>query len=213
MYNNSWNGKTILNIDWKGMLSMVSKKSFWLVVGVAVIVAVITFFTVYNIYIVRPEDEIENVDNSVDILKEESVKEVVAVEKERVNEYTDIVYEYYYMGDGEIKTLKQEPSYYMIGMTREDIEKNYPTWHLQAFSEDEVILRKNLEHSSQQRYTISVYKGYVAVFVEENGKTMLKELTNTPVAALTTEEQYRLELGIGIVGEEALISALEDYES
>ena len=50
--------------------------------------------------------------------------------------------------------------------------------------------------------------------IEENdNKTVLKELTKTPVASLTKEEQYRLELGIGIVGEEALISALEDYGS
>ena len=190
---------------------MIAKRNFWMPLVIGIFVMIISFLFVYNIYRISTEEETEV--PSV-ISEEEEIKQAAAIEKETIGENTEIIYEYYYMGDGETKSLIQEPSYYMLGMTREEVEENYSAWQLKEFSEEKVILRKNLAQSSRQKYIIGVYKGYVAVFVEENdNKTVLKELTKTPVASLTKEEQYRLELGIGIVGEEALISALEDYSS
>ena len=203
--------KIYLTFLLKGMLSMIAKRNFWMPLVIGIFVMIISFLFVYNIYRISTEEETEV--PSV-ISEEEEIKQAAAIEKETIGENTEIIYEYYYMGDGETKSLIQEPSYYMLGMTREEVEENYSAWQLKEFSEGKVVLRKNLAQSSRQKYIIGVYKGYVAVFVEENdNKTVLKELTKTPVASLTKEEQYRLELGIGIVGEEALISALEDYSS
>ncbi|MCL2839673.1 MAG: BofC C-terminal domain-containing protein [Defluviitaleaceae bacterium] len=63
-------------------------------------------------------------------------------------------------------------------------------------------------------FVVSIYDGYIAVYHSApEGKGILKEVTTTKINALPLIEQVRLEQGINIYTEEALIRILEDYGS
>lgn len=205
---------------------MAKKKEFWIAISLVVFTAISTFFTAYAIFnkklinqnpINDTETKVYVLDDSLNPTQSESTTlatEAAAVNVPRITPSTKLVYEYYYEGDGQIKREEEVPPYFLIDMTRKDIEEKYPDWQLKSFSQSEVVMRKNIAGKVKERYIIGEYNGYVAVFYEEPVDGIsLRDLTDTPISSLTPEEQSKLKIGISVLGDEALIRALEDYES
>lgn len=132
----------------------------------------------------------------------------------RIETRTKMVYEYVYPEDGVIESSEEEAPYFLLNMDEEKLRGVFQDWEIKSFSRDEVVMRKVLEGASAQHYIVGVQDGYVSVFYQNpvNG-TALKEITNTPVTALSGEEQSRLAQGVLVSGEEELIRVLEDYSS
>jgi len=200
---------------------MVKKKEFWITVCLTIFTALGTFFLTYisvNQKFINQNYANETTTNEYVINQEETLEEttkaVVAVNVPRITPSTKLVYEYYYEDDGQVKVEEEVPPYFLIDMTRKDLEENYPDWQLKSFSQAEVVMRKNISGKSKERYIIKEYDGYVAVFFEEPvDGVSLRELTDTPVSSLSAEDREKLKTGINVIGEEALMNALEDYES
>ena len=158
----------------------------------------------------------------LEVTTEEETKEelpsepatVVDTQEETITPSTKMVYQYYYPSDDVTETAEEVPPYFLVGLTRSDMETNYQEWELLSFSPKEVVLRRTVEGNSHERYIVGVKNGYVAVFYEEeqNGVS-LKEQTNIPVSSLDEEEQKRLAEGILVVGKDRLAQVLQDYGS
>lgn len=131
-----------------------------------------------------------------------------------ISKNTTMVYEYYYTDDGLTDTTEESPPHFLLDKTRDFFERSLPDWEVLEFSEEKVVLRKSVDGRSAQHYTLGVYEGFIAVFYDDevNG-TNLREITNTPINALSPEEQEKLRQGIQIKGDEDLYRALEDYGS
>lgn len=203
---------------------MINKKNFWIAICLTAVTAISTFFITYTIFNKRiinqnPINDIETKTYTLedDIKNQEQqteTTEVAAVNIARITPSTKLVYEYYYEGDGQTKREEEVPPYFLLDMTRQDIEEKYPDWQLKSFSNSEVVMRKNIAGKVKERYIIGEYDGYVAVFFEQPvDGVSLRELTDTPISSLTDEEQTKLKIGISILGEDALINAMENYES
>ena len=132
----------------------------------------------------------------------------------KITPVTKITCEYYYEGDGKTETASENSPYFLIGLTRSQVENRYPDWEILNFDANEVVMRKNLEEKSNQYYILSEQNGYIAVFYKfpVNG-TNLKEITSTHINALPPEEKARIATGIEVEGENALMKILEDYGS
>lgn len=133
-----------------------------------------------------------------------------AMSSAKITPSTKLVYQYYYEEDGQMIESEEQPPYFMIDMTREEMQEKYPDWQVQSFSEEEVVMRKSVQQKSHETYRLGIHEGYVAVYYE-NG--VIKDILDTPISALTEEERQRLEKGIVVTGEERLIRLLEDYTS
>lgn len=203
---------------------MVKKKEFWITVCLTAFTAISTFFLTYiainnKMINQNPSNEMTTNEYVIDEeqkedIAEETTQAVAALNVPRITPSTKLVYEYYYEEDGQIKKEEEVPPYFLIDMTRKDLEESYPDWQLKSFSQSEVVMRKNIVGKSKERYIIKEYDGYVAVFFQEPiDGVSLRELTDTPVASLSPDEQNKLKTGINVIGEEALMSALENYES
>lgn len=203
---------------------MINKKNFWIAICLTAVTAISTFFITYTIFNKRiinqnPINDIETktytLENDIKNQEQQTeTTEVAAVNIARITPSTKLVYEYYYEGDGQTKREEEVPPYFLLDMTRQDIEEKYPDWQLKSFSNSEVVMRKNIAGKVKERYIIGEYDGYVAVFFEQPvDGVSLRELTDTPISSLTDEEQTKLKIGISILGEDALINAMENYES
>ena len=85
----------------------------------------------------------------------------------KITPSTRVVYQTYYTIDDKLETYESEPPYYLIDMTREEIETYYTDWQLMAFSEDKVVLRKTLEDRNPSGYYIvKEYDGLIAVYYD-----------------------------------------------
>lgn len=133
---------------------------------------------------------------------------------DKVTASTKIVYEYYYTGDGVIEKTEELSPYFLVDLTEKDVQDLFSEWIVASFSPEEVVMRKYLDGSSNQYYIVGIHEGFIAVFyATETDGTTIKEMTTTPAAALPAEEQARLQSGIHVLGQDALIKVLEDYSS
>lgn len=192
-----------------------------LIILLIITICVLSVFIGYNGY--NPfsyNDEIKEAGykNSQNLVvqddREQADKPVVATSSNMINKYTKMVYEYVYLYDDITEVVEDVPPYFLLNLTREDLEKNFSDWQVLAFSDNEVIMQKLIEAESPQHYSIKDYDGFVAVFYSnlEEGE-ILKDITDIPLESLPEYERVKIENGLEIVGKDKLISFLQDYGS
>lgn len=183
------------------------KKKFWITVLVLCAVSALTGFSVGKILFDSRIDKEESV-------QEEETAVKAANTEQKITPSTKMVYEYYYPEDDVTEVYEDVPPYFLIDYTFDDIKRCYSNWTIVSFSDREVIMKKNVDGPSSQRYIIGEKDGYIAVYYDiENEGYMLKEITTMPVSALSDEDRRCIESGIRITGKEKLVRALEDYTS
>ena len=131
----------------------------------------------------------------------------------RVMPHTRVVYEYNYPEHGVVERILEEPSFFILGMTQDEVSDVFMNWEVASFSADEVVLRRDLMVDQARQFTISSYEGFVAVFYIDEHSRSIVELTTKPISALAPEEQARLNEGIEVFGSDELFRALEDFSS
>ena len=191
-----------------------NKKIYFILFFIVILlVAICSMYIGYKIY-----DEDANNKNIVPYKAEVNTltneKPVDNIKTEKISPSTKMVYEYIYKDDNITETVEDVPPYFLIDLTRTDLENNFKDWQVKSFSNKEVVLQKAIEGESTQHYIIGEYDGYVAVFYEKeiNG-TKIKEITDISISSLPKEEQEKLKKGINIIGKLELIKFLEDYSS
>ena len=125
-----------------------------------------------------------------------------------------LTFEYYNRGDGSLSVKEQDLPYFLAGKSITDLEEIFSDWQIDNYSESGAVLRKDIAGAVSQRYLVTAVDGYIAVFYDESiDGAKLKELTDTPISALAQSEVERLNSGILIQGEDALVKLLEDLSS
>ena len=125
-----------------------------------------------------------------------------------------MVYQYYYADEGSTKVTEDEPPYFMLGLTFDDMVKYYTNWDIISFSPQEVVMRKTVYGKDSQRYIVCEKDGYITVYYEENGvKSAIKEITSIDTNGLSDIEKERLKKGFSVVGDYSLNRVLENYSS
>ncbi len=131
-------------------------------------------------------------------------------EKTTINKDTVIEFQYNY-SDGLSSTQCTLPAQYMTDYDKKQLQQAYSSWQMESFSPSKVVFVKNFDSESTQHYILKEYNGYVGVFYKKSG--MLKELTSTPIASLSTEDAERYKKGINVDGDENLMKCLEGLET
>ena len=195
------------------MLKKIYILIFFIIIVFVSIISIGIGYSMYN----TNEQEAQNIEYNEDINSDffqVQQKPVDNITVAKITPSTKMTYEYFYKSDKITETVEDVPPYFLIDLTRTDLEDNFKEWQVKSFSEKEVVLQKVIEGESTQHYIIGEYDGYIAVFYEKeiNG-TKLKELTDIPLESLTEEEQEQIKNGIKITGKEELMKFLESYDS
>ena len=191
------------------------KKLYFVLFFIAIVtVSIISMKIGYKMYDDNNKNTIQyKSEVNTDFLKQEE-KPVDNITVEKITPSTKMVYEYLYKEDNITETVEDVPPYFLIDLTRNDLEANFKDWQVKSFSGREVVLQKALEGESTQHYIIDEYEGYIGIFYEKdiNGSN-IKEITDIPLESLPKEEQEKIKNGIKITGKKELIKFLESYGS
>jgi hypothetical protein len=154
-------------------------------------------------------DELSNIEPIASSNNSEDIVSVDTIDEPKILSSTRIEYQNYYTLDDKLEVQNDvEPPYYMLNLTREQVEEFYPDQQLMAFSSDKVILRKIIEDYSPNYKIIKSYKGSVCLFHDYTKKDnanldeYLIETTKIPVDELVQEEQEKLYDGIVVHGDQ-----------
>ena len=199
------------------MIKNLSIAVFIIFISFLIFVAVSRGYSIYNKSEPSKQQLVENESTEIttlDLIENIKETEVNNINIPKITPSTKMVYKYFYKLDNTTEVIEDVPPYFLIDLTRQDLEKEFKNWQIESFSASEVVMKTVIEGESIQHYIIGDYDGFVAVFYEKeiNGNN-LKEITNIPLESLSIEEQEEIKKGIKISGKEELIKFLQNYEA
>ena len=135
-------------------------------------------------------------------------------EPQRIKPSTRMVFETFYQTDNQTKIIDGEPPYFLLDLSQNKVQDYYPDWEIVEFNEQTVKLYRTVATEPESLYVLGVKDNFVAIYQKsDNGSVRLKEVTATPISALSQDEQSKLISGIKIQNENQLAQMLEDYGS
>lgn len=156
-------------------------------------------------------EPIASSENNEDVVSADTVPEP------KIMSSTRIEYQNYYQQDDKLEIEKDmEPPYYMLNLTRAQVEEFYPEFQLIAFSKEKVVLRRIINDHSDKYYIIKKHNNKVGVFNDyrDDGDQIhiedyLRDMVDIPTNGLVWEEQAKLKEGITVYGEEELTEEIK----
>ncbi|NLJ88478.1 MAG: hypothetical protein GX327_06845 [Epulopiscium sp.] len=195
---------------------MSTKRKIWIMSS---LVFIISSIIVYNVYINRyPKANENNIppNPSPEVVwdKEMQKLHVVQGNTDKITPSTLLIYQYYDEKSNKTIEEKEKVPYFLIDLTKDEVQEIYYDWQVSSFSSEKVVLKKSIFTKNNSQYVLGVHDGFVAIFYNnEEDVTKVKEVTETPISSLPPEERNKLEKGIKVYSEDELIRMLEDYTS
>ena len=101
----------------------------------------------------------------------------------------------------------------IINLTKDELAKIYPDWKVEKFSNNEVVLSKEIEDMCDEHFILKLGEDNIEVYRDiKDGEEKLYKSTNISKEYLTSLDIQKLEEGIYVYGIGNLNSAIEDFE-
>ena len=160
-------------------------------------------------------NEIRKVNEMIENNELENTDEIIATNQSdvKLSPNATICFEKHYNECGHTIIQKEQIEDDEVNKDEEYFKTAYSDWQIESLTPDEVKLYKEFEGTCEQHYLITVKDDYIAVYtIDDDGNTVLKEVTDIPTQYLPEEDVKLLEQGITANGENELAKKLEDYE-
>ncbi len=136
------------------------------------------------------------------------------VAEDRISGDTRLIFKSHYTECGDVVVERKEVPREIVGYNLEMLENYYSIWEIERFGSDEVIMVREIEGISPNHYLLGVQDGYVAIYgFGEDGKPLLKEITDVPVSILRLNDQHDLRKGILLDNMDEVNQFLEEFGS
>ncbi len=101
----------------------------------------------------------------------------------------------------------------LVNGTESDLQKEYPNWEIQKYSNNEIILYKEFNSNCGQHFVLRDVDGKINIYkINENNEEELYEKTEISVEYLTETDKIEIQNGIRVNGIEELNQLIEDFE-
>lgn len=151
--------------------------------------------------------------NESNQVNEENVITITA-EETKITPNTILTLKKYYKNCGHTIKDSAEVPEEMVNLTEEEVIQKYPSWKLDEFSKDEVILVRELESFCGEHYLLKEEEGKVLIYaIDEAGNQELLETTDIAFEYIPETDKVILSNGIYVYGKEELNKIREDFES
>ncbi len=144
---------------------------------------------------------------------EKDVVEVVMSEV-KITPYTQLVIKKNYKKCGHDSLDAMTVPLELINFSKDDLQEKYEGWKIEMFSEEQVILSRNIDSNCDEHYMIKEQDGKVFVYKEltENKLNLLERL-DLNIELLSEEDKESLKAGVKLYGSEDLANWKENYTS
>jgi len=101
----------------------------------------------------------------------------------------------------------------MVNKNKEEIEKLYPDYNIEKFSNNEIILEKEEEGQCNEHYIIKDESSNIIIYrVLNDGTEEVYQNTGISTEYLPETDRINLKSGVKVFGIENLNSIIEDFE-
>lgn len=101
----------------------------------------------------------------------------------------------------------------LVNGTKSDLQREYPNWEIQKYSNNEIILYREFNSNCGQHFVLRDVDGKINIYkINENNEEELYEKTEISVEYLTETDKIEIQNGIRVNGIEELNQLIEDFE-
>lgn len=151
--------------------------------------------------------------NNVQAIYENETMITTTSQEEKISPNAKFALKKYYDECSHFEYEEAELPVELVNLTKEEVEDYYADWEVEKFSEDELVLGKEINGYCNQHFLIRLEDENVNVY-RMGTLGELNEFKKTDIVRdyLPEEDVKNLEEGITVFGEGKLSSVLEDYE-
>ena len=100
-----------------------------------------------------------------------------------------------------------------VNKTEDEIKSLYNQWNLISFSNNEIVLERELDEMCKEHYVLRNANGEIAVYyVDEEANEIFYQNTGILIQYLPEADKQEIENGIFVIGKEQLNKMIEDFE-
>lgn len=189
-------------------------------IPIIIISGIISFFIgfyLFKIENVEKEEEQKILLAAQTTKNEVNLNEYLAIKtsalEDKINPNTKIIEKIYYEDCGHIKENVKKPDEKFINMNKKQFQAEYMNWEIQKFTNNEVVVYKEVYDFCDEHFNIGNLDGKVVVYkLNKNGKEVEREITEIETRYLTDQDIAKLQNGIEVSSIKELNKVLEDFE-
>ena len=156
---------------------------------------------------------IRNVQNEAQNVFDDKVVEVSLTEI-KISPYAKMVIKKKYKKCGHLAENEVDIPKEIINFTKDELQEKYKGWNIEDFSEDKIVLSREIDANCEDHFVIKESDGEIFVYKEltENKNNLIEKL-DININLLNDEDKEALANGVRLYGDEALATWKENYGS
>lgn len=188
------------------------------IIPVIIIGAISSFFIGFYLFkisnVEKEQSQAMLLGESNTINNEEYISIRVNTSEDKITPNTTIIKKVYYIDCEHIKQEEEQPSENVINMNKSEFQTQYIGWEIQRFTNNEVVIYKEVYDYCGEHYLIKEKDGKIVVYkVDKNDREIKKiEETETETSYLTEADLEKIKEGIKVYSKKEVSKFLEDFE-
>ena len=136
-----------------------------------------------------------------------------AMNEEKISPNAICIFKTYYNDCKHTEIRNLEVPKELVNKGKQDMEDYYNKWEVKGFSNNEIVLYREINGFCDEHYKLKVKEGNISVYhLDENGVEKWEKDTDINAEFLPEEDRNKVEDGLEIIGRENLNKVLEDFE-
>lgn len=190
---------------------------------VILVILTVTFSFFLGVYLYKMDKideelafEVEYMNNKEEnaIQEAENLLKKTSSTEDKVNPNTKLIEKIYYSDCNHIIQNEKEVTKELVNKTKEELQAEYIGWEIQKFTNEEVVLYKEVYDFCNEHYLLKDKDGYIYIYkLDKNGKEKeLIEKTDIQTKYLAETDLDELKKGITVYSKKDVNKKIEDFE-
>ena len=144
--------------------------------------------------------------------REENVIQTMASE-DKISPNAIIILKTYYIDCEHTTQENMKIPVELVNLSRKELQEYYRGWELKGFSNNEIVLYKEVDGFCDEHYKLKSKDGNVSIYkLKGNGEEAWEADTDINIEFLPEEDREKIKNGLNIIGKENLNKTIEDFE-
>lgn len=197
----------------------IREKYLWfgiVIFGFSILIGIVIWSRVsQNNQSIGQESQIQNLETINEINENEIGNYLVSVSQieKKVSPTANLIFQTKYQGCGHIINQREKVEGKLVNLTEEEFNDLYANWTVERFGNEEIILYQEVPGECGEHFQVRENNGKVCIYkISPSNDLILEETTQIETKYLPDIDQKNLQNGVTIIGQEALISYIENFE-
>lgn len=189
----------------------------YIIISILLLISIGSIILLITIYKDTKNTELDSIDKFAEVekilIKNDTQIVTTSYSSTKISPNAVLNFNTYYKGCGH--TVKEEKNAQedVINKSEQEISDKYVDWDIKKFSENDVVLYKEVDGVCDDDYIIREKDGNIVIFKLDNeGREILYDTTSIEAQYLPETDFMQLKEGIKVNGLEKLNQIIEDFE-